>query len=300
MRASVASTTSRAVTSPARMRRACSAAPARASVVASMWPGRYRGDHGERLRTAAKGPMLWVGMTSSARRLLALAALAGLGGAVTAQAVAATGGARAHATTAAANKRTKAKAKAKTKARAVKLSGGVAWVPASVLAPSRAPLTGTTGGNNSGASGGPASGSGPTGGSTPPTTTTPTTPDPPPQQQALGATVDERTGYTMLLSRTTLTAGSVVVQLINKGEDPHNLRIVRTSPSGGAPADLPEAAPQQQSSKTLTLSSGSYGSETGRTESGGGQSLYESRPSFQSGINQSGSNRLNPDVAFDR
>jgi plastocyanin len=203
--------------------------------------------------------MLCVGMPSSARRLLALAALAGFGGAVTAQAVAATGGAQAHAAAAAAAKK-RTKAKSRTKARAVKLSGGVAWVPASVLAPSRPPLGGTTGGGNGSTSGGPASGNGngETGGNAPPTTTTPTTPDPPPQQQALGATVDERTGYTMLLSRTTLTAGSVVVQLVNKGEDPHNLRIVRTSPSGGAPTDLPEAAPQQQSSKTLTLSSGTY------------------------------------------
>ncbi|WP_445151397.1 hypothetical protein [Baekduia sp. Peel2402] len=194
-------------------------------------------------------------MTTSARRLLALAALAALGGAATAQAVAATGGAQGHATA-----KQSAKKRAKAKARAVKLSGGVAWVPASAFATSRPPLTGTTGGNG-GANGGTGStGTGAPGGTgaTPTTTTPTTTTDPPPQQQALGATVDERSGYTMLLSRTTLTAGSVVVQLINKGEDPHNLRIVRTSPSGGAPADLPEAAPQQQSSKSLTLSSGTY------------------------------------------
>ena len=192
-------------------------------------------------------------MTSSAHRLLALAALAGLGGAATAQAVAATGGAQGHAAA-----KQPAKKRAKAKARAVKLAGGVAWVPASALAASRPPLTGTTGGGAGGGAGG--SGGGGTGGpGGTPTTTTPTTPtDPPPQQQALGATVDERDGYTMLLSRTTLTAGSVVVQLINQGEDPHNLRIVRTSPSGGAPVDLPEAAPQQQSSKTLTLAGGTY------------------------------------------
>jgi len=193
-------------------------------------------------------------MTSSAHRLLALAALAGLGGAATAQAVAATGGAQGHAAA-----KQPAKKRAKAKARAVKLAGGVAWVPASALAASRPPLTGTTGGGGAGGGAGGSGGGGTGGPGGTPTTTTPTTPtDPPPQQQALGATVDERDGYTMLLSRTTLTAGSVVVQLINQGEDPHNLRIVRTSPSGGAPVDLPEAAPQQQSSKTLTLAGGTY------------------------------------------
>lgn len=214
--------------------------------------------------------MLCVGMTTSARRLLALAALAALGGVATAQAVAATDGAkgrdgrapaaRSADARAAAKAKKRPKAKAKTKARAVKLSDGLARVPTSILTASRPPLAGTTtagGGAGAGAGGGTGSGTGGTG-TTGGTPTTPTTPDPPPQQQALGATVDERTGYTMVLSRTTLTAGSVVVQLINKGEDPHNLRIVRTSPGGGSAVDLPEAEPQQQSAKTIALSSGTY------------------------------------------
>lgn len=229
--------------------------------------------------------MLCDGMTSSAHRLLALAALAAVGGVATAQAVAATGGAKAGAGRAAEARgevaratrggvargeaararAVAAKKRAKAKARAVKLSGDVAWVPASALLAERAPLTGATGGGASGpggsggaGSGAGGSGSGGTGGTGTGGTPTTTTPDTPTQQQALGATVDERTGYTMVLSRTTLAAGSVVVQLINKGEDPHNLRIVRTSPSGGAATDLPETGPQQQSSKTVTLTSGTY------------------------------------------
>jgi plastocyanin len=51
-----------------------------------------------------------------------------------------------------------------------------------------------------------------------------------------------------------------VVQLINQGEDPHNLRVVRTDLGGaGTPAvDLPETGPQQQSTTTLSLAPGSY------------------------------------------
>jgi plastocyanin len=221
--------------------------------------------------------MLCDGMTLSARRLLALGVLAALAGAGTAQAVAATGAAegraaRATGKTRAAAGKTRAPGSATARraqkraphaARAVRLAGDVAWVPPAFLATTTPPLLGTAapsgaaaGEGDSGASGGGTSGTGP-GATTPPTTTTPTTP-PPTQLQALGATVDERSGYTLVLSRTTLTAGPVVVQLINNGEDPHNLRIVRTSPSGGQPSDLPETPSRQQTSTTLTLSPGDY------------------------------------------
>jgi plastocyanin len=97
---------------------------------------------------------------------------------------------------------------------------------------------------------------GPGGGAGP--TTTPTVPADPPAQQALGVTVDERDGYTMVLSRTRLSSGSVTVQLNNQGDDPHNLRIVRTEPASGAPVDLPETGPDQHTNATLALGPGTY------------------------------------------
>jgi plastocyanin len=185
-------------------------------------------------------------MPLSARRLLALGLVAALGGAGTAQAVAAKdrpGGRR---------KAVKATQRSRP-ARAVKLAGATARP--GVLAGARAPLTGTVAAGA--AAGTPAAAALP-GAITPTTTALPSTDPPPPAAlQALGATVDERTGYTLRLSRTTLTAGTVVVQLVNQGEDPHNLRIVRTSPAG-ATADVPETAPSAQTAKTLTLSPGTY------------------------------------------
>jgi plastocyanin len=190
-----------------------------------------------------------------ARRLLALVAAAAFAAAAAAQAVAAP-----RAGTHAPAKKPR---KAAKKARAVKLRGGVAWVPPAMASAARPPLTGAVasggaaGGGPSGA-GGPGAGGagGPTGpGSTP---TTPGLPTDPPTQQALGATVDERSGYTLRLSRTTLSAGPVVVQLINQGEDPHDLRIVRTGTSDPEPVDLPETGPGQQTTTTLTLKPGSY------------------------------------------
>jgi hypothetical protein len=156
----------------------------------------------------------------------------------------------------------KAKHKATKKARAVKLRGGVAWVPPAMASASRPPLTGAVasgraGGGGPSGTGGSGTGSGSTGtGGTGPTA--PGLPTDPPTQQALGATVDERAGYTLRLSRATLSAGAVVVQLVNQGEDPHDLRIVRTGTSDPDPVDLPETGPRQQTTTTLTLKPGSY------------------------------------------
>jgi plastocyanin len=186
-------------------------------------------------------------MTLSGRRLLALIVAAALG-AGTAQAVAATG------TPSAA--KTKAKKKPK-RTRAVKVGTGTGWVPPSALT-SRPPLTGSgTSGGGPGTGGGTPTGpttTTPPGGGTP----TPTTTDPP-SQQALGVTVDERDGYIARLSRATVTAGPVVVQLLNQGEDDHNLRVVPLDHAGAA-IDFPltSPGPQNATTKTLTLTAGTY------------------------------------------
>jgi len=187
-------------------------------------------------------------MSLSVRRLLVVALVATLGGGATAQAVAKPS-----------KHRTARKASAKKqrpRARAVKLDAGVAWVPLAALA-GAAPLTGTTGAASLG-SGGAApttTAADPTSGYVAP----PLGPDdpPPPSTQAVGVTVDDRTGYSARLSRASVTAGSVVVQLHNQGEDEHNLRVVPTD-HAGATVDFPLTGSGQNTTKTLKLTAGSY------------------------------------------
>jgi plastocyanin len=182
-------------------------------------------------------------MPLSARRLLVLIVAAALGGGA-AQAVAATGTAH--------TAKVKKKAKRAAKARAVKIGTGTGWVPPGALA-GRAPLTGAAGG-------GPGTGGGTTTGpatTTPGTTTTTPTSTDPPSLQSIGVTVDERTGYKAILSRTSVAAGAVVVQLINQGDDAHNLRVVPTDHAGAA-VDFPETASDANTTKTLQLTPGTY------------------------------------------
>jgi plastocyanin len=181
-------------------------------------------------------------MRLSARRLLVLIAAAALGGGA-AQAVAATGPAHT------AKKKAKRTAKAH---RAVKVGTGTGWVPPGALS-SRPPLTGATGTPAAGGGAAPGTTTTPAGA---PTTTTPTSTDPP-SLQAVGVTLDDRGGYTALLSRASVSAGAVVVQLVNKGEDPHNLRVVPTDHAGAA-VDFPDTGPGQNATRTLTLTAGTY------------------------------------------
>lgn len=195
-------------------------------------------------------------MSVSARRLLVMALVAVLGGGATAQAVVAK-----PAKKPSKHRATAHKASAKKpprRARAVKLDAGLAWVPLAALA-GVPPLTGTTGaaarpGNGSPAA--PSINTDPTSGYIAPPPGSGDGPAPP-SVQAVGVTVDDRTGYTARLSRATVTAGSVVVQLINQGEDDHNLRVVPTDHAGAA-VDFPLTGPATNATKTLTLTAGSY------------------------------------------
>jgi plastocyanin len=194
-------------------------------------------------------------MSMSVRRLLVVALVAALGGGATAQAVAKPAKKPQKHRTAARKATAK---KAPSRARAVKLATGVAWVPLEALA-GTPPLTGTTG-----APANPGSGSL----TVPPASTDPTsgyiTPPPgpgdgptPPPVQAVGVAVDDRTGYTARLSRTSVTAGSIIVQLQNQGEDDHNLRVVPTD-HAGTTVDFPLTGSGQNTTKTLALTTGSY------------------------------------------
>jgi plastocyanin len=193
-------------------------------------------------------------MSMSVRRLLVVALVTALGGGATAQAVA-------RPAKKASKHRAARKASAKKprpRAHAVKLDAGVAWVPADALT-GTAPLTGTTGAPADPGSGNltvPATSTDPTSGYIAPPPGSGDSPTPP-SPQAVGVTVDDRTGYTARLSRASVAAGSVVVQLHNQGEDDHNLRVVPTD-HAGASVDFPLTGSGKNTTKTLTLTAGSY------------------------------------------
>jgi plastocyanin len=186
-------------------------------------------------------------MSMSVRRLVVLALVAALGGAGAAQAVAA------KAPTHRAARKASAK-KARPRAHAIKLDAGLAWVPLEALAGGAAPLTGTAGAPaTAGTGAAPTTTTEPTSGYVAP----PSTGDTPPSPQAVGVTLDDRGGYSARLSRASVTAGSVVVQLHNQGEDDHNLRVIPTDHTGAA-VDFPLTGSGKNTTKTLTLSAGSY------------------------------------------
>jgi plastocyanin len=93
---------------------------------------------------------------------------------------------------------------------------------------------------------------------TTPATTTPTTTDPttpaPICPTALGVTEDE---YHTYVSRSTLCPGSILIQLRNTGEDPHNLEVLNLDTSSTV-ATWDDAGPGDVVTKRVTLVAGSY------------------------------------------
>jgi plastocyanin len=67
---------------------------------------------------------------------------------------------------------------------------------------------------------------------TPVTETPPVTPQPEPEANALGVTAEDSGGLRYVLSRPTVRAGRLTVQLANKGEDPHTMDMQRVGPNG--------------------------------------------------------------------
>ncbi len=92
-----------------------------------------------------------------------------------------------------------------------------------------------------------------------------------------------------------------------------SLNLLFTTPSGhagvtflastgdsGSPGEFPAYSPNVVAvgGTTLTINGNSYVSEVGWSDSGGGQSSYESEPTFQNGVQTSGYRQI-PDVSFD-
>ena len=63
--------------------------------------------------------------------------------------------------------------------------------------------------------------------------------------------------FSLTLSRTSVSAGAVGVQLQNFGQDPHNLRVERVDGTS-APTDFATTEPGSLQSQTVTLAPGAY------------------------------------------
>jgi hypothetical protein len=66
----------------------------------------------------------------------------------------------------------------------------------------------------------------------------------------------EATEYHLTVSRTTITPGQAIVQLADKGMDPHDLKIVKLG--GGRARSVPETLPGALSQWQGTLTRGRY------------------------------------------
>ncbi|PTL55603.1 hypothetical protein [Paraconexibacter algicola] len=93
----------------------------------------------------------------------------------------------------------------------------------------------------------------------PTATPTPTpTPDPAPVSiPAVGVVLRDTPAYRATLSRPTVAAGRVRLQVQNAGEDPHDLVVLRDEDGSGA-AIFPLTAPSTTRTSTVTLRSGTY------------------------------------------
>jgi len=79
-------------------------------------------------------------------------------------------------------------------------------------------------------------------------------PAPPPPPARLGVQSFE---FHYILSRASVPAGQLIVELSNRGEDDHNLNILREG-SDQPPIQLPDTSPGQRRSQTLTVAPGTY------------------------------------------
>lgn len=82
-------------------------------------------------------------------------------------------------------------------------------------------------------------------------TTTTTTPVAPPRLQVISRE------YTLRLSRPTVAAGAVTIELANRGEDPHDL-VIEPAGGGAAVSSFGEIDAGGLATRIVTLSTGSY------------------------------------------
>jgi len=83
---------------------------------------------------------------------------------------------------------------------------------------------------------------------------TPPAPEPEPEANRLAVKSAE---FYFVLSRPSVKAGEVTIELNNQGEDPHNLNL-RPEGDDGEPLHIPETASQQRNVASFDLPAGKY------------------------------------------
>jgi plastocyanin len=88
----------------------------------------------------------------------------------------------------------------------------------------------------------------------PPAPVAPPAPEPEAEANRLAVKSAE---YHFVLSRPTVRAGAVTIELNNRGEDPHNLNL-RPEGAEGVPLEIPETQSLQRNVATFDLPAGNY------------------------------------------
>lgn len=92
----------------------------------------------------------------------------------------------------------------------------------------------------------------------PPAETSPPAPSPAPEPEPEANRLAVKSAeFYFVLSRPSVQAGEVTIELNNRGEDPHNLNL-RLEGDEGAPFELPETESLQRSVATFDLPAGKY------------------------------------------
>ena len=87
-----------------------------------------------------------------------------------------------------------------------------------------------------------------------PTAEPPSTPEGPAHVEV---TAEDTEAFRFVLSRSTVPAGTVILEFVNHGQDQHNLHAIEPS-EGSEPGFIPNTAPNAHTSLTLDLRPGSY------------------------------------------
>jgi plastocyanin len=94
-----------------------------------------------------------------------------------------------------------------------------------------------------------------------PPSTEPPAGEPEPEANALGVAAEDKEGLRYTLSRATVKAGRLTVQLSDRGEDPHTMAMQRLGPDGepeGAIVAMLETEPGEQKTAPVEVQPGTY------------------------------------------
>jgi plastocyanin len=64
--------------------------------------------------------------------------------------------------------------------------------------------------------------------------------------------------YSFALSRPTVPAGEVIIEFVNRGQDPHNMRVVPAAEESATTGTFEDTLPEHHADLTLVMRPGSY------------------------------------------